>query len=78
MGDGQIVTGNPLVLVGGMSISRIGDVVLSSSHSAVGTIVTGSGTVVSAGMGVARLGDYVVGDYEATIIEGHPLVLTGL
>lgn len=69
---GIILQGSPNVNANGLSVARLGDIVISTScgHERIGTIIQGSPTVNANGLSVARIGDIFDGCFSGTIIGG--------
>lgn len=69
---GMIASGSPLSSASGLSIGRMGDVVIfSCGHT--GVIVSGSPMSTADGLGIARIGDVTAGCVVGTIVSGDPL-----
>lgn len=75
---GTIITGSPNVNANGLSLARIGDIIITNdSHKRTGIIVGGSPTVNANGLSVARIGDIFDGCFSGQIITGSPNVYGG-
>ncbi len=70
---GPILTGCPLVLIGGMPAARLGDMAMCAGPP--DSIIVGSFTVLIGGQPAARMGDFTM--HGGTIAIGCPLVLIG-
>jgi len=73
---GTIITGSPNHFSGGLSVARLGDMVIGACGHP-GTIVTSSAGSFTNGLGKARVGDQVVGCAIGNIITGNPTHETG-